>query len=92
MKEMKRNKEWWKDLAERAVSEYQTYLFDQITKDIEEGNIRVETSINEDDYVAGLIDDIIIKELGLTAEELNKLNHRAVCYKCLNELKKKGKK
>jgi len=90
---MKRNKEWWKDLAERAVSEYQTYLFDQITKDIEDGNIRVETSINEDDYVAGLIDDIIIKELGLTAEELNKLNRGcAVCYKCLNELKKKGKK
>lgn len=73
---MKRNKEWWKDLAERAVSEYQTYLFDQITKDIEEeGNIRVETGINEDDYVSGLIDDIIIKELGLTAEELDKLNH-----------------
>ena len=71
---MKRNKEWWKDLAERAVSEYQTYLFDQITKDIEEGNIKVETSINEDDYVAGLIDDIVIKELGLTAEELDKLN------------------
>ena len=53
---MKRNKQWWKDLAERAVSEYQTYLFDQITKDIEEGNIIVETGINEDDYVAGLID------------------------------------
>lgn len=72
---MKRNKGWWKDLAERAVSEYQTYLFDQITKDIEEGNIRVETGINEDDYVAGLIDDIVIKELGLTTEELDKLNH-----------------
>ena len=71
---MKRNKEGWKDLAERAVSEYQTYLFDQIAKDIEEGHIRVETGINEDDYVAGLIDDIIIKELGLTAEELDKLN------------------
>ena len=75
MKEMKRNKEWWKDLAERAVSEYQTYLFAQITKDIEEGNIRLETVINEDDYVANLIDDIVIKELGLTAEELDKLNH-----------------
>jgi len=72
---MKRNKEWWKDLAERAVSEYQTYLFDQITKDIEEGNIRLETGINEDDYVAELIDNIVIKELGLTAEELDKLNH-----------------
>lgn len=72
---MKRNKEWWKDLAERAVSEYQTYLFDQITKDIEEGNIRVEAGINEDDYVANLIDDIVIKELGLTAEGLDKLNH-----------------
>ena len=72
---MKRSKQWWKDLAITFLNEYQMHMFDEIAKNLEEGKIRNDSGLNDDDYIEELIDETIERDFGLSGEELDKLNH-----------------
>lgn len=72
---MKRSKQWWKDLAITFLNEYQMQMFDEIAENLQDGVIRNDSGLSDDDYINGLIDEMITTQFELTQEELDKLNH-----------------
>lgn len=72
---MKRNKQWWKDLAITFLNEYQMQMFDDIAENLQDGVIRNDSGLSDDDYINELIDEMITTQFELTPEELDKLNH-----------------
>ena len=72
---MKRNKEWWKDLAITFLNEYRMQMFDKIAENLQDGVIRNDSGLSDDDYVNELIDEMITTKFELTPEELDKLEY-----------------
>ena len=72
---MKRNKEGWKDLAITFLNEYRMQMFDKIAENLQDGVIRNDSGLSDDDYVNELIDEMITTKFELTPEELDKLEY-----------------